>query len=558
MAAPYTPNTDIWLINAPLTRGDGRQIDFATAAAQATYFTVTCPHYAVSDCTYQRREAVIRVPLLYDLCRQYNYIAYENSAGPGVGAFTPKMIYAYITGMEYVNDECTAIRFEVDYFQTWLFQMQLRPCLVIREHTATDGAYEHTVPENLEVGTPIEIYRHMATPVALNSENTTAFDDNFRIMFVFTQEIQQLAQTTDPYPQKFIGGMPAGVYYYGVDRADAKTVIDIINTNGLADAVVCAYIVPKNALTWSVWNTSPGVYLPSDKSLNDITITPPKGWTIPIGQGAYTFKNRKCLCYPYHFYRLVTFGGKSVDLKTELFSAVSGAGNMVFSSVFSGQVNPQLLVMPRNYAYTGYGDTDALASGRNFSYAVEYTDFAQIPTTSDVYKNYAALNASKIGLEKLENYGAIAKGLFSAASSPELTAGASDISGGIYGLVKMQAGFADMQRIPDKIQGTPTGSTLQQARGAGVFLCEMMCKDEYMDQVDQFFTMFGYKVNCLKTPQFNSRPHWNYIQTANADVGGSIPADDAEQIQAILNAGLTVWHVPAEFGTYTADNRVSI
>lgn len=558
MAAPYTPNTDIWLINAPLTRGDGRQIDFASAAAQATYFTATCPHQAVTDCTFQRRDAKIRVPLLYDMCRNYNYIAFENSAGSSQAGFTPKVVYAYITDMEYINDECTAISFEIDYFQTWLFQMVLRPCLVVREHTETDRPYEHTVPENLDVGTPIEVYRHMATPVTLNAEDTAAFDANYRIMFVFTQEIQQLAQTADPYPQKYIGGMPAGVYYYAVGRADAKTVIDLINNNGLSDAIVCAYAVPISALTWTTWNTSPFVYIPSDKSIADVSIVPPKDWSISTGAGSFTVKNRKCFCYPFHFYRLCSFSGKSVDLKTELFSAVSGDGNINISTVFSGQVNPQLLVTPKNYAFTGYGDAGALASSRSFAYSVEYADFPQIPTTSDVYKNYAALNASKIGLERLENFGQIAKGAFSAIGSAELTAGAGEIAGGVYGLVKMQAGFADMQRIPDKIQGTPSGSTLQQARGAGVFLSEFMCKDEYMRQVDDYFTMYGYKVNRLKTPSFRNRPHWTYLQTANADVGGNIPADDAEKLQQIFNSGLTVWKYASEFGTYSADNRASI
>ena len=557
MAAPYTPDSDIWLINAPLTHGDGRQIDFTSAMEQANYFTSTCPHYAVFDCTFTRRDAKIRVPLLYDKCRNYNYVAFRNAAGESDAGFTPKIVYAYITNMEYINDECTAISFEVDYFQTWLFQMQLRPCLVIREHTTTDRPYEHTVPENLDTGTPIEIYRYMATPVALHSESATDFDANFRVMFAFSQEIDQIAQTSDPYPQKFLGGMPAGAFFYGVDRADVKTVMGIINDNGLSDAVIAAYIVPKNALNWTTWNTSPYVYLPSDKSLNDITIEPPKDWRITVGAGFFQVKNRKCFCYPFHFYRLLTFAGKSVDLKTELFSAVSGDGNIKLSSVFSGQVNPQLLVSPKNYAYTGYGNADALADGKNFAYSVEYADFPQIPTVSDVYKNYAALNASKIGLERLENYAGIAKGFASAVSSSELTAGAGEIAGGVYGLIKMQAGFSDMQRIPDKIQGTPTGSTLQQARGAGVFLCEMMCKDEYMRQVDDYFTMYGYKVNRLKTPSFRNRPHWTYLQTANADVGGNIPAEDAEELQKIFNAGLTVWKYASEFGTYTADNRVS-
>lgn len=555
MAAPYTPDSDIWLINAPLTRGDGRQIDFTSAANQATYFTSTCPHYAVSDCTFTRRDAKIRVPLLYDKCRQYNYIAFMNSAGSEQAGFTPKMIYAYITSMEYVNDECTAIGFEVDYFQTWLFQMDLRPCLVIREHTATDAAYEHTVPENLDVGTPVELYRTNATPVALNSANATEFDANFRIMFCFTQEVQQLHQTSAPYPQKFLGGMPAGVYYYAVGRTDVQTVIDIINQHGLSDAIVCAYTVPIGALSWEAINTSPYVYIPSDKDIADVSIYPPTSWSFTYGTGTFTVKNRKTLCYPYHYYKLVSFSGKAVDLKTELFSGAGAGDPIKFATVFSGQVGPQMLVCPVKYASLGAGPTADTAGGKNFAYSVEYTDFPQVPTASDVYKNYAALNASKIGMEKAGIFIDAAKSMFRADSGAQFLEGAA---GGAFALAKMQANFTDMQRIPDKIQGTPSGSTLQQAGGAGVYVCEMSARREYLQQVDDYFTMFGYKVNRLKTPSFRNRPHWTFVQTANADVGGSIPADDAEEIQKIFNAGLTVWKYPSEFGTYTADNRVSV
>ena len=537
---PYSPNTDIWFINAPLTRGDGRQIDFATAAAQAQYFKNLPGTILIENCTYQRRDAPVRVPYFYDDLRQYNYMCFQNQAG--------KDIYCYITGMRYINDTMTEVSFEVDYFQTWLFQMQLRPCLVIREHTATDEPYEHTVPENLETGTPIEIDRVNAMPFYLYGETPAEFDANFYIMFVFTQKIEQFHQTvTDPYPNIFLGGMPAGVFYYAIERADIHTIIETINTNGLSDALVACYIVPKSALSWSTLNTSPHIYAPADKDIPEVDIMPPKGYAIP---GVMEVKNRKTYCYPYHYYRLTTFSGKAVDLKTELFKAISVAETrMHFKTFFSGQVNPQLLVIPINYAYT-----DTVHDGKNFSYAVEYTDFPQVPTQSDMYKNYAALNASKIGLEKIENFASIARGIVGLAGSGGET-GAQDIAGGIAGMIKMQAGFTDMQRIPDKLQGTPTGSTLQQSHGAGVFISEMCAKPEYLYMVDEYFTMYGYKVNRLKQPQFTSRPHWNYIQTANADVGGNITADDAEKLQAIFNSGLTVWHIPSEFGTYTADNR---
>ena len=53
--------------------------------------------------------------------------------------------------------------------------------------------------------------------------------------------------------------------------------------------------------------------------------------------------------------------------------------------------------------------------------------------------------------------------------------------------------------------------------------------------------MFGYAVNQIEVPTFNSRPYWNYIKTKQLNVTGEMPNDALNTIKAIFNKGITWW-----------------
>ena len=72
---------------------------------------------------------------------------YKNS-----NEFNEKWYYAFITRMEYKNDETTFIYFETDVMQTYLGEFEIKPSFVEREHCADDTVGLHTLPENLETG----------------------------------------------------------------------------------------------------------------------------------------------------------------------------------------------------------------------------------------------------------------------------------------------------------------------------------------------------------------------------------------------------------------------
>lgn len=76
----------------------------------------------------------------------YNYCMYQNEN------YTNKWFYAFITNMQYVNDNMTEITIETDVFQTWQFNINYKKMFVEREHVNDDTIGLHTVPENVELG----------------------------------------------------------------------------------------------------------------------------------------------------------------------------------------------------------------------------------------------------------------------------------------------------------------------------------------------------------------------------------------------------------------------
>ena len=65
---------------------------------------------------------------------------------------------------------------------------------------------------------------------------------------------------------------------------------------------------------------------------------------------------------------------------------------------------------------------------------------------------------------------------------------------------------------------------------------------ENIKMIDDYFSMFGYKINQIKVPQFNSRPYWNYIKTSGVNLIGNVPQNALNIIKQMFDSGSTMWH----------------
>ena len=97
---------------------------------------------------------------------------------------------------------------------------------------------------------------------------------------------------------------------------------------------------------------------------------------------------------------------------------------------------------------------------------------------------------------------------------------------------------------------------LTHVRGRNGFsFYKMSIKQEYAKIIDDFFSMYGYKVNEVKIPNVTGRTNWNYVKTIDANILGDIPQEDLQTIKNMFDNGITLWHNKDTFLDYSQNNR---
>ena len=84
----------------------------------------------------------------------------------------------------------------------------------------------------------------------------------------------------------------------------------------------------------------------------------------------------------------------------------------------------------------------------------------------------------------------------------------------------------------------------------------MSIRPEYARIIDDFWNMYGYKVNIVKTPSITGRQYWNYVKTADCNVEGDIPQEDLQIIRKMFNNGCTLWHNANNIFNYNLSNNI--
>lgn len=120
------PNTTLRLLKCPLTIDNKNQLTFINQTSQYNYFN-SLPHIEIDNCTYQRKDNVIKYPGKFDDLIYYNYVMYKNINHGN------KWFYAFITNIEYVNENMTNVYITTDVWQTWQFDIIFKKSFVERE-----------------------------------------------------------------------------------------------------------------------------------------------------------------------------------------------------------------------------------------------------------------------------------------------------------------------------------------------------------------------------------------------------------------------------------------
>lgn len=566
MAIDFAPSTVVRILqNIPLDNTYRSTVDFAfygstdllRLGAQQTYF-MNKTKYVFTDFTYQRMERRIRVPVNIEQLYDCNYVMYQNAN------FTNKWFYAFITNLEYANPETTWITIELDVCQTWMTEMGWAKSFVLREHVADDTIGKHLVPEDLDTGEYIYL------------ETISGYKQMNELCCIVTSTSNESENVT-------------GSVYNGIYSGCQFTAWDISTENGInalndflsaldyagkGDAVSSIFLYPSMFVEYA--SDSHIVETGKTTKIKEINVTFPSN-----NIDGYKPKNNKMFTYPYYFMKATNNSGNDALFEFEYFDRPFRSPGYVstpFVLISALSTNPTVVCVPRGYKYK------SAAAGEytyNYDNMLSISNFPQCQWSYGSYENWYAQNSAMINLQnaRIERnmnidvaQGSVNTVVDGIAGVVNLFTGKgiSGVQGAANEGVETYQAYKNSQDDikanmiavyqhsiqPPQTRGGTGGLGSNVALGIQNFFFYLMgIKAEYAKRIDDYFSFYGYKVNEFKVPELTSRPAWNYIQTIDANIVGSIPDEHITKLKSIFNKGITIWHKGEYVNNYDLDNQ---
>lgn len=543
------PKGEIYLCSTPLENDYQNELTFTNLNSQLAYFNSTIKH-TLDNYTYIRKESVINVGLNIDDIINCNYLFYKNKG------FTEKYYFCFITDMQYVNENCTAIKIETDCFQTWQFDLIYKPSFIEREHVNDDTVGANTIPENLETGEYV-----------LESEV-----DNSDLQDV----CPVVATTVDPEGNDEYGSYCGNRYealgyyifkgklmtvYDGGDQKDCiKKYLDYMAKQGKTDAIKSIFMAPKKLVGWTgsgVWKSTSlfstlnyrnalDVFEHTDPIYTDYDIPytfSNLSITRPTSFGSYIPKNNKMFTFPYSYMNLTNNNGGNSIFKYEDFN--SNTPNFEINGIISPSCS--IRAIPLNYKNIA----------KNYNYGLQGAKYPICSWLNDIYTNWLTQNAVNIGINIAGNVGQIISGVALASTGGGALSGAGQVASGVGGIANTLGQIYQNSLVPPQAEGNINGGEVGSANSKLTFtLQNIQVREEMARVIDGYFSMFGYKVNRVKVPNITGRANWNYVKTIDINIDGDIPQNDLTIIKGIFNKGITLWHNPNTMYDYSQNNGI--
>lgn len=486
------PNTTIKLYSGiPLDNTYEHTLYFASLSAQNAYFHGGIAKYTLANNSYQRVErGRMRIEKKADDIYDCNYIAFQNTN------YGNKWFYAFITGVEYINNVTSEITFELDDMQTYFFDVVLKPCYVEREHSATDEIGENLNPEPVELGELV------------SDDFDGTGEMGAKSIVVASAGIDQVF----PYKGTVYTGVFSGVKYQDYPKTtqgvhDLVELLDNIGSQLTAERMVGIFMIPTCFVKPNAFD--PIAQIPISKTKNLTTL------------GTYTPKNKKLFTFPYNYLGVNNLQGDESIYKYEFFDS----NDCAFTLTGDYSINGQAFLIPM--AYKGIPANYEEASSLNTTVQCSYNIASFIEGVGNAGLQIASAKGKNKAGETVWDKNAVVSGVLKGATS-----------------VLHSANF----------RGVTNSTILYAASILDFAFMHKHIQPQFAKRIDDFFDKYGYSTNEIKVPNRDVRPHWCYTKTNGCVVVGSAPIDSVRHICSIYDNGITFWKTASEVGDYTLDN----
>lgn len=545
--AYIAPSTTIqFMKNTGLSMSHENTLYFASESAKNDYWNTwfaSNGQVGVVSQTYQRvNRNYCRIQSTMAVMYNVDYMRFINTS------FENKWFYAFVTSINYINNNTVEVEYVLDPVMTWMGTFSLKQCFIERQHTVHDGIGNNIAEEGLPVGNYIT--------------------ENNRLLWGFSKDasVARVASALDTGATIDKCGIYAGMASTDCEtQAILGTTINSLAGQDQADSIVSITMVPKE-----VQNVDTVIE-------HDITLAKPYD-----DIDGYVPRNKKLFCYPYKYLTIENSEGSTMDLMYEYMGTTPDAtssGNGTFRVVIGNYpTGCEIFLTPTDYKdNSGYEHRITITHMPQCAWSINsyeaYLAQKNAYYEQDLEKAYAATKRGIVtgGLSGLLGSGSSAGS--NAAKSQSLgtglaTMGIGGATGAIGGAIRGVSSeweLIDNHMIensirpesPNTLHGSPSTDVLFSYGLKGFYAYEKCITKNYAMMLDSYFDMFGYYIKQLGTPNMNARPHWTYIKTIGCDVTGNVPASDKKAIEDIFDSGVRFWHNLDEMGNYSLDNSPS-
>ena len=499
-------------------------IYFPSVDAQREYFAGKAVK-TFSAVSYVRRFWDLKVDADIEEARFWNYVYVINGQNPN------DYQYYFINNIEYNNEHSVILKLELDVIQTYLDRCTLQPCFVERQHVTDDTIGANTVEEDLDLG---------------SYTNNNRYDvDELKNLITVIMSTEDLSETIMDTTGFFFHGVFSGIRMY-CTLTPTSVLAGISNP----DQIINIFMFPKALTTVS----SDGDLTGSTATLvNDFNITLEKTMMRPRTLDGYQPRNNKLFTHPYSFIYATNNSGGAGVFRWEKFK-LNDNDQCVF--------NVTGLPMPDGGCRLTPIDYNGI--GKNIDESLSIVGFPFCAWTADEYKIWLAQNMNQqsnaMSNVNITTAVGIAGGVATMIGGA-VTANPLGIGGGIaaaghsalsgYSQVKeMLALKADMEARPPQARGSTSASLNVRDQCQTFSLYDRCVNYERAEIIDNYFSLYGYRINRVQTPNIHARQDYTYVKTIGCHVHGNLNNADIQAIENVFNNGITFWTDGDQIGEY--------
>ena len=502
-------DTKVVLLNTPLV-DNKNQLTFDNLDKQEEYF-LSKEIKSFESLNYYNSNKRLKLGCNVYSIVNVNYIMYRNTE------YTNKWYYAFVKEKNYISNNATEIVFEIDNFQTYQFDFKILKSFVVREHVTDDTIGLHTIDEGLTTGELITNASH----------NTNLFNDwSVIVQLSYMGNKENGIVSLPTITNNVVHGTTSLVIPLSGAVSEITRLIMDAEKNGTLDTILSMYMLPSSFLTRKGDPINDFSYIMGnciEQYVSTNLIANIKG---------YTPRNNKLLCYPFTTLLVDNNQGNIAEYKFEWLK-----GNN-----FKCRLNPSqggnVTLFPQEYDNTINNIHEQITLG----------NFPICSWTGNAYTNWSSKTQNSRALSLLGSSIAVGGSI----ATGNVLGGAM----GVTGIMQTLATTEERKISPSQTNGniSNNGGNLSLGTMDYTFISKCISVDK-AKAYDDFLSMYGYKVNEVKVPNYKTRANYNYIHTQNVNIVGNMDSTALREIKRMFDEGVTMWHSEINFTNYSIENK---